>query len=138
MVDKALIRRKLTLLKDKQAELRGYHLQRYSDFLKSPYPKAVQKLLQELVELCLDIGKHLISDLGLPMASDNRQIFATLAQHKLISKDILSTMYHMVGFRNHIVHMYETIDDKIVFRVYKTRLKDFDRFASEIAKFIRR
>lgn len=138
MVDKALIQRKLTLLKDKQSELRGYHLKRYSDFLKNPYPKAVQKLLQELVEICLDIGKHIIADLGLPMASDNRQIFGTLAQHKLISNNILSTMYNMVGFRNHIVHMYEMIDDKIVFRVYKTHLGDFDRFASEIAKFLRR
>lgn len=138
MVDKALIQRKLTLLKDKQAELRGYRLKSYRDFLKTPYPKAVEKLLQELVEICLDIGKHIISDVGLPMANENRQVFETLAHHKIISKKILSTMHNMVGFRNHIVHMYELIDDRIVFQIYKKHLKDFDRFASEISKFISR
>lgn len=138
MVDKALIQRKLTLLKDKQEELRRYRLKSYSDFLKTPYPKAVEKLLQELIEICLDIGKHIISDAGLPMAADSYQVFGTLARHKVISAGTLPTMHKMVGFRNHIVHMYEIIDSKIVFQVYKNRLKDFDRFASDIAKFIHR
>lgn len=37
MVDKALIQRKLTLLKDRQSELRGYKLKQYRDFLKTPH-----------------------------------------------------------------------------------------------------
>lgn len=138
MVDKALIQRKLTLLKDRQSELRSYKLKQYRDFLKTPYPKAVEKILQEMVEICLDIGKHIIADVGLQMANENRQVFETLAQHKIISKKILTTMQNMVGFRNLIIHMYEKIDTRIVFQIYKTKLKDFDQFATEIVKFLRR
>lgn len=138
MVDKALIQRKLTLLKDRQSELRGYKLKQYGDFLKTPYPKAVEKILQEMVEICLDIGKHIIADVGLQMANENRQVFETLAQHKIISKKILTSMQNMVGFRNLIIHMYEKIDTRIVFQIYRTKLKDFDQFASEIVKFLRR
>lgn len=138
MVDKALIQRKLTLLKEKQAELRSFKLNRYADFLKGPYPKAVEKLLQELVEICLDIAKHIIADVGLPMANENRQVFETLAQHRIISKKILNTMQNMVGFRNLIIHLYEQTDTRIVFQIYKNRLKDFDQFAQEIARFVQR
>lgn len=138
MVDKALIQRKLTLLKERQAELRGYKLKSYKDFLKAPYPKAVEKILQELVEICLDIGKHIIADVGLQMANENRQVFETLAHHKIISKKILTTMQNMVGFRNLIIHMYEKTDTRIVFQIYKSKLKDFDQFAAEIVKFLRR
>lgn len=138
MVDKALIQRKLTQLKERQTDLRAYKLKRYSDFLKTPYPKAVEKVLQEMVEICLDIGKHIIADVGLQMANENRQVFETLAQHKIISKKILTTMQNMVGFRNLIIHMYEKIDTRIVFQIYRTKLKDFDQFASEIVKFLRR
>lgn len=138
MVDKALIQRKLTLLKERQAELRGYKLKSYKEFLKGPYPKAVEKVLQELVEICLDIGKHIIADVGLQMANENRQVFETLAHHKIISKKILTTMQNMVGFRNLIIHMYEKTDTRIVFQIYKTKLKDFDQFASEIVKYLKR
>lgn len=138
MVDKPLIQRKLTLLKERQAELRGYKLKTYADFLKGPYSKAVEKVLQEMVEICLDIGKHIIADVGLKMANENRQVFETLAHHKIISKKILNTMQNMVGFRNLIIHMYEKTDTRIVFQIYKTKLKDFDQFASEIVKYLRR
>lgn len=138
MVDKPLIQRKLTLLKERHAELRSYKLKQYSDFLKTPYSKAVEKVLQEMVEICLDIGKHIIADVGLQMANENRQVFETLAHHKIISKKILTTMQNMVGFRNLIIHMYEKTDTRIVYQIYKTKLKDFDQFASEILKFLRR
>ncbi len=47
-------------------------------------------------------------------------------------------MQNMVGFRNLIIHMYEKIDNRIVFQVYKTKLKDFDQFVAEIVKYLKR
>lgn len=138
MVDKPLIQRKLTLLKEKQTELRSYKLVNYADFVTPPYPKAVEKLLQEMVEICIDIGKHIIADTGLPTAGEYREIFSILSQHKIISIKTVTVMHNMVGFRNLIIHMYERIDTHIVFGIYKKHLKDFDRFAAEIVRFIRR
>jgi uncharacterized protein YutE (UPF0331/DUF86 family) len=86
----------------------------------------------------MSIGKHIIADVGSQMANENRQVFETLAHHKIISKKILTTMQNMVGFRNLIIHMYEKTDARIVFQIYKTQLKDFDQFAAEIVKYLQR
>ncbi|MBI2975091.1 MAG: hypothetical protein HYY43_05835 [Deltaproteobacteria bacterium] len=37
-----------------------------------------------------------------------------------------------------VVHMYEKVDLEEVYGIYKRNLKDFDVFAAEIEKFIRR
>lgn len=136
MVDRALIKRKLTLLQERKLLLQSYRLRCYADFLKGPNQKAVEKVLQEMVELCIDIGKHIIADEGFPIANDSREIFQTLHAKKIISQTLMKIMHDMVGFRNFIVHLYERIDPEVVYNIYHRHLRDFDRFARAIQKLI--
>ncbi|MBI2343961.1 MAG: DUF86 domain-containing protein [Deltaproteobacteria bacterium] len=136
MVDKVLIERKLALLRERRELLKVYKLRTYAQFLDGPYQKAVEKVLQEMVEICLDIGKHLIADEGLPLATDSKEIFQILHRHKILSKRMSHMMMDMVGFRNFIVHVYEKIDPEIVYGVYCQHLPDFDRFARAITRYI--
>ena len=38
----------------------------------------------------------------------------------------------MRGFRNILVHLYGTVDERIVFEVATSRLEDFARFRREV------
>ncbi|MBI2335864.1 MAG: DUF86 domain-containing protein [Deltaproteobacteria bacterium] len=138
MVDRLLIQRKILLLDEKKAALKSFALKTYKEFLKGPYPKAVEKLLQEMVEICLDIGKHLIADEGWEFANESRDIFQRLAEKKVISKKCLKTMLKMVGFRNLVVHLYEQIDSKIVYKIYQRHLGDFANFAKKIFHYLQK
>ena len=139
MVDKSLILRKLTLLDQKKKELETYDIQSLADFQSKGYmQKAVEKILQEMIEICIDIAKHIISDKGLRLPEDARDSFNVLTENKVLKHQTTETMKGMVGFRNLVIHLYEKIDLKIVYGIYKNRLSDFDLFASEILGFLKK
>jgi len=48
----------------------------------------------------------------------------------VIPPERLETFQEMASFRNILVHRYNTIDDEIVFGIFKARLGDFDLFAN--------
>lgn len=137
MVDKTLILRKLALLIQMKSELESYKIKSLDELRKNrQVEKALEKVLQEMIEVCFDIGKHIIADEGFRLPEDNKDIFRVLNEEGILSDKITSTMSMMSGFRNIIVHMYEKIDLEIVFSVYKRRLGDFERFAAEIRSFL--
>lgn len=101
MVDQSLINRKIVLLTQAKKELLGYGISSFDDFKKNHKDqKAVQKTLQAMVEICVDIGKHIIADEGLRFPEDSRDIFSVLFENDVISKTTTANLHKMVGFRN--------------------------------------
>ncbi len=138
MVDHRLVQRKLLQLHERISQLQSFRLRTYREFKKIPYPKAVEKLLQELIEICIDIGKHILADEQWGVANEAREIFSILQQKKVLSAAQCRQLQQMAGFRNLLVHLYEKIDEEIVFGIYRKRLGDFTKFSQTIEKFLRR
>lgn len=139
MVDKSLVQRKLTLLQNKKGELEGYGISSLRDFRKKTYmQKAVEKMLQEMVEICVDVAKHIIADESLRIPDDAKDAFTVLHEKGILSSKCEKILQKMVGFRNLIVHLYERVDVEIVYGIYKNHLGDFDFFSKEILEFLRR
>lgn len=137
MVDRGLINRKIVLLAQAKKELLGYGIKSLDGFKKNHKDqKAVQKILQEMVEICMDIGKHIIADEGFRFPEDSKDIFEVLNENDVLSKKTALIMRNMVGFRNVVVHLYEKIDLEIVYGILKKRLGDFNTFTAEINSFI--
>ena len=100
--------------------------------------KAVEKMLQEMVEICLDIAKHIIADENLRVPEDSRDAFIVLQEKQILQSSTLEKMKKMVGFRNLVVHLYEKTDVEIVYNTYKKCLPDFDQFSKEIFEFLKK
>ncbi len=133
MVDLNLINRKLIFLAQLKKELLNYNIKSYEDFKKNhKEQKATEKSLQEMIEICMDIGKHIIADEGFKVPEDSKDIFTILNDNLIISNKVKEIMHNMVGFRNIIVHLYEKIDLEIVYGICKKHLIDFDLFTKEI------
>lgn len=138
MVDAKLIQRKITFLAQLKKELIRYGVKSLSELSKNhQMEKAVEKTLQEMVEICLDIGKHIIADEGFRLPEDSKDIFSILNQEGILSNELIPIMINMAGFRNIVVHLYEKIDLEIVYGIYKKHLGDFDRFIEEIKSYIK-
>ena len=90
--------------------------------------------LQRAVQICVDIGNHILLDYKTPTPSTMAETFKYLAQNNLISKDNAEDLSHAVGFRNIAVHQYEDIDCKIIFSIITSHLDDFKTFAGAIEK----
>ena len=139
MVDRSLIKRKLILLDAAKKALERYPISSLKEFKKSHLlQKGVEKTLQEMIEICMDIGKHIIADEGFGFPEDGKAIFRILAEHDVVSTSTADLLIHMVGFRNLIVHLYETIDVDVVYTIWKKKLGDFDRFVADIQTFLKK
>lgn len=137
MVNRVLVEHKLALLQDKKRELQSYKIASFADFKSKDYmQKAVEKVLQEMVEVCLDVAKHIIADEKLRVPEDVRDSVRILAESNVITESTSEKLAKMVGFRNLIVHLYEKIDLAIVYGVYSKHLTDFDQFSKEVLNYL--
>lgn len=92
--------------------------------------------LQRAVQICVDIGNHILLDFNSPTPSTMAETFRQMAKNNIISDSLSKDLGHAVGFRNIAVHQYEDIDCRIIFSIIKEHLDDFKLFAEAITKFI--
>ena len=94
--------------------------------------------LTRAVQLCVDLGAHLIADMDVPPPDTMGQTFDALAHAGAISESLAQQLKKSVGFRNIAVHHYEKIDWTIVHRIALHHLSDFTEFAKVIVSRLAR
>ena len=67
-----------------------------------------------------------------------RDLFTVLKEHGIIDEEHLSAFQNMASFRNVLAHRYETIDDEMVFGIFKKRLDDFELFITVVVNWAER
>jgi uncharacterized protein YutE (UPF0331/DUF86 family) len=129
MVDKELLSRKLSRLRShievlKRAE--DINWEKYQSDLRA---KAfVERYLHLSIEEVIDIANHLVSFYRWREPIGYRDLFTILKEHGVIDAECLPVFQNMASFRNILVHRYETVDDELVFGIFKKRLDDFELF----------
>ena len=89
--------------------------------------------LSRAVQVCVDIGAHLISGMDVPPPDTMGQTFDLLAQAGVLTAALANNLKKAVGFRNIAVHSYEAINWHIVHSIAKSHLVDFAEFARVVA-----
>ncbi len=82
----------------------------------------------------IDVCKHIVSRLNLREPNSYVDCFEILGEKGIVSEENLEKYKNMAKFRNLLIHIYDTVSDKIVFEVFKDNLSDFDSFVEEIKK----
>ena len=137
MVDRDLLRRKLTELAEYVAQVSEYReltVERYRAEWKKQ--RIVERTLQIAIEACLDIASHVLADRSLRAPSTYAETFEILVQAGLMSPDLGRVMVEMTGFRNVVVHEYARIDAEVVIRILRKHLEDFRRFEAEALRWL--
>lgn len=93
--------------------------------------------LTRAIQICVDIGAHLISTTELPPPDTMGQTFDVLNKAGIISADLAVRMKKAVGFSNIAVHNYDAINWAIVYSIAKSSLPDFGEFAKAVVKLQR-
>lgn len=91
--------------------------------------------LTRAVQLCVDIGSHIISTSNLTAPNTMGEVFTALEKLDAITPQTCDTLKKSVGFRNIAVHNYDAINWEIVFAICNRSLADFSTFAKEIDTF---
>ena len=88
--------------------------------------------LSRAVQICVDIGAHLIAGMDVAAPDTMGQTFDLLAQQGVLSSSLETRLKKAVGFRNIAVHNYERINWEIVYSIATLHLNDFSDFARAV------
>jgi uncharacterized protein YutE (UPF0331/DUF86 family) len=131
MTDLDLLEKKLAFIETCVRELRELsrpeHIE--TDIREQRF---VAYTLQMAIQTALDSASHIVSDERLGEPRTNRELFELLQQHHWLSPDLTETLRKMVGFRNIVVHGYQSVDPRIVRDIVEHRLDDLLAFTAAI------
>ncbi|MGB4361924.1 MAG: DUF86 domain-containing protein [Rhodoferax sp.] len=85
--------------------------------------------LSRAIQLCVDIGAHMVAGMDVPPPDTMGQTFDILQQAGVLSAALAGNLKKAVGFRNLAVHNYDAINWHIVFSIVHEHLADFTSFA---------
>ncbi len=131
MTDPDLVAKKLVLIETCVRELRT--LSRPAEIpTNKVQERFAEHTLQIAIQAALDVASHIVSDERLGEPRTNRELVDLLERNGWIAPDLAVPLRRMVGFRNILVHGYETVDVAVVREVVEHRLDDLLRFAHVI------
>jgi uncharacterized protein YutE (UPF0331/DUF86 family) len=90
--------------------------------------------LTRAVQLCVDIGAHLIAARDNPAPDTMGQTFDVLADLGVIPPGLAVRLKKAVGFRNIATHNYEAIDWQIAHAIATRHMNDFAVFAEAVVE----
>jgi uncharacterized protein YutE (UPF0331/DUF86 family) len=137
IIKREVIRKRLNKLDEYLQIL--YGLQKYSleEFLSEPeHYASVERFLHLAIETTLDIGGHIVSELGLGDVSWYSDIAINMEEKGYISVELREKWIRIVGFRNVLVHQYIEVDRKIVYDVLQNKLTDLEELKKVFAAFL--
>lgn len=137
MVDTNIILSRVTKIRECVVVLRRYSLKEEKSFLRdTDISSSAERQLQVAIQAIIDIGNHVVSDRDLGTPKDYKDIFRILAKHKIVSKALSDRLSAMAGLRNVLVHDYLDVDLKIIWKILKKDLGDFEAFIKAILKLV--
>ncbi|BBO88561.1 type VII toxin-antitoxin system HepT family RNase toxin [Desulfosarcina ovata] len=138
MVDETLILRKLSELEEYTSQIQGFRSISVEDY-KSDWKsqRIIERTLQMMIETCVDIAGHIISDQKYRIPESYADAFIALKENGILGTNICRTMEQIAKFRNVIVHHYDRVDAEIVVGILRKRLEDFDRYKDTIVDWLK-
>ena len=133
MTDPELLAKRLAVIETSVRELR--ELAR-PEAIETDIREArfVEHTLQIALQAALDTASHIVSDERLGEPTTNRELFDRLEGAGWIESPLASALRDMAGFRNILVHRYDTVDVSIVRYVVENRLDDLLHFAAAVRR----
>lgn len=117
---------RLTPLLEELEEIRAAGHDAYTAEFRSRL--AADHAIQLAIQICIDIGAHLIAELGLETPSEYRGVFENLRKAGL-DPQLAERLADAAGMRNVLVHAYLEVDDEAVWDALD-RLDELRRFAA--------
>lgn len=133
----ALVERKLALLVQYTDELSEVLGQDARDLRGNVQRRAVERLVQLVVEVSVDVNGILASMNGMSAPATSRRSFEAALDAKAVSEPLVRRFKATyVGLRNRIVHDYDRIDDAIVARSASKLVDDAREYARQVKAYV--
>ena len=96
----------------------------------------IYKRIEYAIETILDICAILNADMALGIPETEEDIISSLVRKGVITGETGQEVRAMKRFRNIVVHRYGRIDDAIAYELLSENIPSFNRFRTEIERFL--
>ena len=106
-------------------------------FIQDPFIHGTaERNLHLAIECLLDIGNHIIADLGYAKPESYADIFRILTENQVIPLKLYKNLEGMAAFRNVLVHDYLRLDRERVHQVIKDKTQYLEELGSVFANML--
>lgn len=140
MIDPVFINRKIDYIKRDLARLGEFKNLTFEKAAKDWKSYSIIKnILMEVIGRGIDINQHLIAELAGPeiiAPLDYTQTFLKLGELKVLPEKFAAQISKSAGFRNAIVHGYNDLDERTIYRSAGDALREYIQYCGYILKFL--
>ena len=131
--DKEIFLSKLNYLKNYYEEIKSFELLSFNQYIQDKIKRrAVERLLQLIVEVACDINSFVLSKRGVT-AESYHDSFAKMGEAGIIEKDIASKLARTTGLRNRIIHEYGEYKDEVVYKNISIFIEFYGKYLKILA-----
>lgn len=136
MVDNIVICRKLEKMLQYYRELEELtnSLTEHEYLNQLTIRRAVERVIQLIIECAIDINNMILKRLNKGPASDYFNSFIDLAENDIIETSFALEIAPSTGLRNILVHEYEKVDDVIVYHSIRKILSHYRHYLKAISE----
>lgn len=139
MVNDDVILKKTGKLKEYVDELRRAKDITWEKYQKDIRERAfVERYILIAIQTVFDIANHIISYQEWKEPETYRETFNILASHGILPEEKVIDFQNMASFRNMLVHHYESVENEVVFGIFKNKLGDFDFFREYVLEYLKK
>jgi len=122
---KADVQSKLEILPENIEKLELLRALEYSEFCADfrNVDSALHRV-QTSIQALVDIGSYIIAQLGLKTPDSSAEVIAILSANGFIAREDEERYISMVQFRNRVVHLYNSIDAELLYRILCEEIDD--------------
>ncbi len=132
-MDSALLGDKLTSLAGYLEELESLLPDEEDAYLSDLRTRrAVERLIQLVVEAATDINSLLLLSIGKPVPESAYQSFLDVARAGALPEDIARRLAPLTGLRNRLTYSYNAVDDRVVYRAVGRAMDDLRAFCAHL------
>lgn len=135
MVESDTVRSLLDTIERRVARLQRAAGTDLDDYMDDPdLQDIVERNFQLAIQACIDLGLHLLAELGAPPPETNRGVFRGLGDAELLDSGLAGRLEEMAGFRNVLAHEYAAVTPELV----HDNLKRLDDIRDYVARLLPR
>ena len=137
-LNKDTIKEKLIKMEKYIRKLEEIKPDTYSNYKSNQITKyAIERLIQLVVDLALDINNHIIKEAGKYPANDYFNSFIELIELGILTENFAHEIAPSTGLRNRLVHEYEKVNEKIVYKSIDKTISYYKKYVKEIYNYLR-
>ncbi|MCR4292597.1 MAG: DUF86 domain-containing protein [Candidatus Kuenenia sp.] len=126
--DKEIFIGKLNYLKNYYGELKSFDSLSFGEYSQDKIKRrAIERILQLIVEVACDINSFILSKSG-TAAESYYDSFVKMGETGILEKDVASQLARTTGLRNRIIHEYGEYKDEIVFKNIAIFIESYGRY----------